>query len=551
VAFTDFLLILALAVVIEAATPRNHLHRMLVGLFLALAAAVLTDSVLYVLPLTALMWFFWRASSCLYGLNWPGGNLATVSIRLDLRCMLAMAVLTALLFVTLPRFGFHSLFKPTQPRMQTSGFSDHVALGDFARQLDARVVMRVESVDETSNADTGFQRQIQGRYWRGVALSRFTGQGWQRASQRKQQNWSAGSDIIIGQGAGLSVAVYREASDHAFIQLPEGALDIQNAPQAVYMDDAGALTFSRAPSRRLRLLMQVGKRGVLPFMRSPLPSASDTTLIPKILFDWAVKVSAGAKDNSEALKRMAAELRGWTYDLNAALDAAHPVVSFLQNRRGHCELYATTLALAARTLGIPARVVNGYYAGEWNEVGGFLLIRQQHAHSWVELWLDGHWQLMDATPVSRWQLSAVRFPSLDALWESVKLSWYHYVLEFQDSDRALLLFTIWHYLKTYVLWLLSLVVATGLLMKTWRSGVDYFARKRKGEDWLMLDRWLIRHGIKRELYQPLRRVAVPRGIQPAAWQRFVQQWEFQAYAGEQTWRRRELKRHLRALFNSC
>jgi len=187
VAFTDFLLILALAVVVEVATPRNHLHRMLVGLFLVLAAAVLTDSVLYVIPLTALMWFFWRASSCLYGLNWPGGDLTTVPVRLDLRCMLAMAVITLLLFVTLPRFGFQGLLKPTQPRMQTSGFSDHVALGDFARQLDARVVMRVETADDTLHADAGFQRHIQGRYWRGVALSRFSGRGWQRVPEQSRK----------------------------------------------------------------------------------------------------------------------------------------------------------------------------------------------------------------------------------------------------------------------------------------------------------------------------------------------------------------------------
>jgi hypothetical protein len=67
---------------------------------------------------------------------------------------------------------------------------------------------------------------------------------------------------------------------------------------------------------------------------------------------------------------------------------------------------------------------------------------------------------------------------------------------------------------------------------------------------LILDRWLDKHGIKRESHQPLREVAVPRGVQPAAWHQFVQQWEFQAYAGEQAWRRRELKCHLRALFKN-
>jgi hypothetical protein len=549
VAFTDFLLILALAVVIEAATPRNHLHRMLVGLFLTLAAAVLTDSVLYAVPLAALMWLFWRASACLYGLNWPGGDLASTPVRTDLRSMSAMLALTALLFASLPRFGFHSLFQPVMPRMQTSGFSSQVALGDFARELDARVVMRVESADVKAIDPVTFRKRIQGRYWRGAALSHFTGKGWRMAPGRGRLSGLINQDMTLGAGQGTAMAVYREASDHAFIALPDGLLGLRNMPQAAMLDDTGAVRFRRAPSRRLRLLMQVGERGALPPMRPPSPSESDVALIPEPLSDWAAAMSAGARDRREALQRMAAELRTWTYDLESAPDEIHPLTSFLKNRRGHCELFAATLALAARSLGVPARVVNGYYAGEWNEPGGFLLIRRQHAHSWVELWLDGRWQSMDATPASRWQLSAVRFPAIDAIWETVKLGWYRYVLEFQNSDRARLLLAIWQYLRRHALLLLAPAAAMGLLIMAWRRRAR--RRARHGAGWPVMDRWLSRHGVRRARHQPLRQVAAPPGVQAAAWQAFVQRWEQQAYAGGRPWRRREIKRHLRALFKRC
>ena len=66
IAFSDFMLILSLAVTVEAATPRNHLHRLLTATFLILAAAVLTDSFLFVVPLTAWLWFMWRSAACLY-----------------------------------------------------------------------------------------------------------------------------------------------------------------------------------------------------------------------------------------------------------------------------------------------------------------------------------------------------------------------------------------------------------------------------------------------------------------------------------------------------
>ena len=253
VAFTDFLLILSFAIVVEAATPRNHLHRMLVGLFLVLAAAVLTDSVLYVIPLLLMMWFLWRAAACLYSLNWPGGDLPAVPMRQEGRWMVLMVAVTALLFITLPRFEFHSLLKATQPRLQTSGFSDLVQLGDFARTLDSRVIMRVEPLDDSADGIKQFRRWTMGRYWRGAVLSRFTGHGWQKVSARRQFQVAAGENLVVADGASLKVALYREASDHAYIQLPSGLLRIRDLPEAIRIDGAAAVQFIRAPARRLRL----------------------------------------------------------------------------------------------------------------------------------------------------------------------------------------------------------------------------------------------------------------------------------------------------------
>ena len=544
VAFTDFLLILALAVVVEAATPRNHLHRMLVGLFLVLAAAVLTDSVLYALPLFALAWFLWRAAACLYGLNWPGGHLPAAPAGADGRRLLAMTLLSALIFVALPRFEFHSLLKPTQPRMQTNGFADYVALGDFARELDQRVVMRVEPAYTLREGDVSFQRNIQGRYWRGVALSRFTGGGWQKAAQRSRTGLPINEDIVFNQGEGMRLAVYREASDHGFVPLPEGLLRLPDWPEAASADGTGSLEFRRPPPRRLRLIMDVGRRGLLPPMRPPLPIESSTVAIPEALRAWAAPFASQA-GAAEALKAMVGELRNWTYDLNAPIDANDPVASFLAGKRGHCELYATTLALAARTLGVPSRIVNGYLGGEWNGIGGFLLIRQKHAHSWVELWLDGRWQAIDATPPTTELLPGVRFPAFDEVWEAIKLSWYRYVLEFQDSDRAELLKSLWQTIKFYAPWMLAVAVAIGLAVAGGRAIAAQ--RRSRGRGWPLLDRWLAGRGIRRRPSQPLRDVDVPAGVGAEAWQLFVRQWEERVYAGEGMWRRRELRRRLRAL----
>ena len=65
-----------------------------------------------------------------------------------------------------------------------------------------------------------------------------------------------------------------------------------------------------------------------------------------------------------------------------------PVVDFLVNRKaGHCEYFASALTLLLRSVGIPARMVNGFKGGDWNDLAQVLYVRQKHAHSWVEAYL--------------------------------------------------------------------------------------------------------------------------------------------------------------------
>ena len=65
-----------------------------------------------------------------------------------------------------------------------------------------------------------------------------------------------------------------------------------------------------------------------------------------------------------------------------------PVEDFLVNRKeGHCEYFASALALLLRSIDIPARMVNGFKGGDWNELTQTMNVRQKHAHSWVEAYV--------------------------------------------------------------------------------------------------------------------------------------------------------------------
>ncbi|MDL2345929.1 transglutaminase-like domain-containing protein, partial [Deinococcus sp. MIMF12] len=68
------------------------------------------------------------------------------------------------------------------------------------------------------------------------------------------------------------------------------------------------------------------------------------------------------------------------------------------SRAGFCEHYASSFAFLMRAAGVPARVVGGYLGGELNPSGGYLIVRQQDAHAWVEVWLEGQgWVRVDPT----------------------------------------------------------------------------------------------------------------------------------------------------------
>jgi len=109
------------------------------------------------------------------------------------------------------------------------------------------------------------------------------------------------------------------------------------------------------------------------------------------------------------------------YSLNRPPPAPNvdPIEDFVtRNRSGHCEYFASALALMLRSQGIPARMVIGYRGGERNPLGEFFDVRQLHAHAWVEAYLEpdqipekerpaglsvrhGAWLVLDATPPGR------------------------------------------------------------------------------------------------------------------------------------------------------
>src|SRR5262249_13749516 len=101
-----------------------------------------------------------------------------------------------------------------------------------------------------------------------------------------------------------------------------------------------------------------------------------------------------------------------------------PLAEFLfERRQGHCEYFASSMAVFFRVLGIPSRVVNGFQTGEFNDVSGEYIVRASDAHSWVEAYFPGSgWVSFDPTPVAmgnsqaRWNRALLYLDALHQFW---------------------------------------------------------------------------------------------------------------------------------------
>ena len=129
------------------------------------------------------------------------------------------------------------------------------------------------------------------------------------------------------------------------------------------------------------------------------------------------------------------------------LDAAEDF--FANHRTGHCQYYASALALMLRSQNIPARVVVGFRGGDLNEVEKTFDVQEQYAHAWVEAYIRpedcdekmrqnsqgrGCWLILDPTPAAERQLGVQAGSQVNPL-DYARDLWRDYVLGLDQSTE--------------------------------------------------------------------------------------------------------------------
>ena len=106
----------------------------------------------------------------------------------------------------------------------------------------------------------------------------------------------------------------------------------------------------------------------------------------------ATTLTAGAETQYAKAKALETALRRIPYseDIQGAPPGVDPVSYFLfELQRGYCDYYATAMVMMLRMLDIPARLATGYAEGEFQPETQDFLVRQEDAHTWVEVYFSG------------------------------------------------------------------------------------------------------------------------------------------------------------------
>ncbi|HTQ09456.1 MAG TPA: transglutaminase domain-containing protein, partial [Fimbriimonadaceae bacterium] len=140
-----------------------------------------------------------------------------------------------------------------------------------------------------------------------------------------------------------------------------------------------------------------------PQMGRLIPEYMQTAAIPEEVVAYAKEVSKGAhSDYAKATAILQAIEQNEKYNLNAAATplGKDPVSYFLfESHEGYCDLFASSMTLMARAVGLPARYVTGYYPFDRTQDSeGRYVVKQDEAHAWCEIFFrKGGWVVFDAT----------------------------------------------------------------------------------------------------------------------------------------------------------
>jgi hypothetical protein len=357
--------------------------------------------------------------------------------------VLALLILTgaAAIFFVLPRISTGYLSAFARSNEISTGFSDRVQLGQIGEiQQSSSLVMHIQ-IDGDPHGSYDLK-------WRGVTLNLFDGKTWFNPHAQHIVPSLGGGRFLLPrpgpQGDKLQPARSGQLVHYHVLMEPliSNVLFLAPTPNLLQGNyrlvsiDNGDAVFnldSEHPISRYEATSDIAQPS--PTQLRPTGDAYPPDILlnylqlPRLdarIAPLAQQISATADNNYDKAAAIETYLRtkfGYTLQLPRTVPR-DPVANFLfERKQGHCEYFASSMAVMLRTLGIPSRVVNGFRTGEFNDLTAQYLVRASSAHSWVEAYFPSYgWISFDPTPAAPaqmrtgWSRSALYLDALASFW---------------------------------------------------------------------------------------------------------------------------------------
>jgi transglutaminase-like putative cysteine protease len=366
--------------------------------------------------------------------------------------MLMILAGSFLIFFLLPRVSSRYLSAYTPTSDVSTGFTDRVQLGRIGQiQQSNAVVMHVEIQDD-----------LQGGYdlkWRGVALSAFDGKMWSNSyDQVVLRPSSDGSfrlaPLVDPRGAAsagrtIHYHVLMEPIGTNVFFLAERPQRLQGSSREVSTDAGGAVynldadhpinryegesQLPEIDTDEVRLAPNIAPAGAAAYLKLPPLDPR----IPNLARDITTSAPSNY-DKAVALEQYLSTHFGYTLELPQTL-APDPLANFLfERKRGHCEYFASSMAVMLRSLQIPSRIVTGFRGGEFNDLTGQYVVRASDAHSWVEAYFPGSgWISFDPTPAGGLQ-THTGWSRMQLYMDAAASFWREWIINYDISHQRTL-----------------------------------------------------------------------------------------------------------------
>ncbi len=394
-------------------------------------------------------------------------------VALHLLWLVVGSLVTApLVFLTLPRHDLNPVsWRPVRSSLgvPVTGFGAQVRLGEIGQIIqNSREVARIRFVD----AATGQLYELsEPPLLQGVTLWNYYQGNWSAPglsptrAKRVPRLQQSSPDVVLAQ-------IHLEPVVNSTVVFsPQPAFWAPGNKERVFYDPLREVLFRRVEDadrefqcrlfttafRQGRLRRCVPARPLSPGQKQrllQLPGNKSLAGVKQLVSE--ITEPFDAEDwvgRARALEAFLKDSGRFAYTLHppARNPAVDPIEDFLlRQRAGHCEYFASALVLMLRACGIPARLVVGFKPSEFNSVGGYYIVRQQDAHTWVQAYIPGEklprdlaaelppgasggWLVLDPTPASGEQQVANSF-NWSSLLSFVRTAWNQYIVR-MDAKR--------------------------------------------------------------------------------------------------------------------